>query len=88
MPHKRNPAARRARAGGALQAVAALPAVLAAAMATSTSAPPAPGRPSGSRCATRSACTGGAAAALREALEGLEVDAERMRANLDAPAGC
>ena len=33
------------------------------------------------------ATAGGAAAALAEALEGLEVDAGRMRANLDADAG-
>jgi 3-carboxy-cis,cis-muconate cycloisomerase len=33
------------------------------------------------------ALTGGAAAALREALDGLEVDADRMRANLDLTGG-
>jgi 3-carboxy-cis,cis-muconate cycloisomerase len=33
------------------------------------------------------ALTGGAAAAVREAVEGLEVDPERMRANLDATGG-
>lgn len=33
------------------------------------------------------ACAGGAAAAIREVLEGLEVDAERMRANLELTGG-
>ena len=33
------------------------------------------------------ALTGGAAAGVREALDGLEVDADRMRANLDATGG-
>ena len=50
---------------------------------TSTSAPPAPGTPSGRPLRELLRATGSAAAWLRDCLEHLEVDPERMRANLD-----
>ena len=50
---------------------------------TSTSAPPARGTPSGLPLRELLRSTGSAAAWLRECLEQLEVDPERMRANLD-----
>ena len=53
----------------------------------STSAPPAPGRPSGPLCPARWRYTGGALHALAGALESLEVDSTRMRQNLDLTGG-
>ena len=82
MPHKRNPAAAvRARAC-AQQAVAAASAVLAAASGEHERAA---GAWQAEWLPLRAALgfTGGAAGALRETLEGLQVDAERMRENLD-----
>ena len=81
MPHKRNPVAAISALGCAQQAPG-LVSTLLHAMVGSTSAPPAPGTASGARCATSSSTTGSAAAWLRTSLEGLEVDAERMLANL------
>ena len=51
----------------------------------STSAPPAPGTPSGARSPSLLTTTGSAAAWLRTSLEGLEVDADRMRATSATP---
>jgi 3-carboxy-cis,cis-muconate cycloisomerase len=82
MPHKQNPAAAvRARAC-AQQAVAAASAVLAAAGHEHERAA---GAWQAEWLPLRAALgfTGGAAAALRETLEGLQVHAERMRENLD-----
>ena len=62
-------------------------AVLSARWRRSTSARPAPGTPSGRRSPERWRSTGGAAAALARGARGLEVDAERMRANLEATGG-
>ena len=53
----------------------------------STSAPPAPGRPSGRRSPARSRTRAGRSHALAGALESLEVDAARMRRNLDLTGG-
>ena len=80
MPHKRNPVGSDARrlacaAAGARQRLRAHR----RRSRRSTSARRAPGRPSGRRSPTRSRSTGGAGGAVREALAGLEVDAERMR---------
>jgi 3-carboxy-cis,cis-muconate cycloisomerase len=82
MPHKRNPsAAVRARAS-AQQAVAAASSLLAAAAHEHERAA---GAWQAEWLPLRAALgfTGGAAAALRESLESLAVDADRMRANLD-----
>ncbi len=87
MPHKRNPVA--AVAALALRGAGARAGRDAArrAWCRSTSAPPAPGTPSGGRCSALLASTGSAAAWLRACLEALEVDPARMRANLDATGG-
>ena len=82
MPHKRNPVAAIAALGCAQQAPGAGRAPCWPRWCRSTSAPPAPGTANGARCATCSITTGSAAAWLRTSLEGLEVDAERMLANL------
>jgi 3-carboxy-cis,cis-muconate cycloisomerase len=82
MPHKQNPAAAvRARAS-AQQAIAAASALLAAAGHEHERAA---GAWQAEWLPLRAALgfTGGAAAALREALEGLQVHPERMRENLD-----
>ena len=87
MPHKQNPVgAVRARAC-AQQAVAAGVAVLAA---TGHEHERAAGAWQAEWLPLRAALgfTGGAAAALRETLDGLRSHAERMRANLDPRVGC
>ena len=87
MPQKRNPVkATLARSCGALAARACLRAP-GTAWCRSTSGPRAHGMPSGRRSAGRSMFAGGAAAAVAESLGGLEVDAARMRVNLDATGG-
>ncbi len=53
----------------------------------STSGPPAPGTPSGTRCGRALLLTAGAAARVADLLEGLDVDAARMRTNLDRTGG-
>jgi 3-carboxy-cis,cis-muconate cycloisomerase len=86
MPHKRNPsAAVRARAG-ALRAQAAAGTVLAA-MAQEHERAAGAWQAEWEPLREALALTGGAAAALRESLAGLVVDAGRMRANLDATGG-
>jgi 3-carboxy-cis,cis-muconate cycloisomerase len=86
LPHKRNPgAAVRARAC-ALRAQAAASAVLGA-MAQEHERAAGAWQAEWEPLRAALALTGGAAAALREALDRLEVDPERMRANLDATGG-
>jgi 3-carboxy-cis,cis-muconate cycloisomerase len=86
MPHKSNPtAAVRARAG-ALRAQAAAGTVLAA-MAQEHERAAGAWQAEWQPLREALALTGGAAAALHESLGGLEVDAARMRANLDATGG-
>jgi 3-carboxy-cis,cis-muconate cycloisomerase len=82
MPHKRNPAAAVRTRACAQQAVAAASALLAGAGHEHERAA---GAWQAEWLPLRAALglTGGAAAALRESLEGLQVHPERMRANLD-----
>jgi len=82
MPHKQNPAAAVRTRACAQQAVAATSALLAAAGHEHERAA---GAWQSEWLPLRAALgfTGGAAAALRESLEGLQVHEERMRANLD-----
>jgi 3-carboxy-cis,cis-muconate cycloisomerase len=86
MPHKRNPVAAICAAGCAQQAPG-LAATLLGAMAheheRAAGAWHAEWRPLGELLRS----TGSAVAWLRQSLEGLEVDPERMRANLDATGG-
>ena len=82
MPHKRNPVGADPRAGGGALGARGARACCWRRWPASTSARRAPGTASGARCPTRSAGTGGAAWSLHEALAGLTVDPERMRANL------
>ena len=82
MPHKRNPVravlARACARGGARAHVARARRRRARARARRR----ARGRPSGARSPEALALTGGALAAARESLAGLEVDTARMRANM------
>jgi 3-carboxy-cis,cis-muconate cycloisomerase len=82
MPHKRNPAAAVRTRACAQQAVAAASSLLASAAHEHERAA---GAWQAEWLPLRAALgfTGGAAAALRESLEGLQVHPERMRANLD-----
>ena len=86
MPHKRNPVAA-IRAIACARRLPALAGVLLGAMAQeherAAGAWHAEWQPLGEALAL----TGGAAACVRESLDGLELDRERMRANLDATAG-
>ena len=83
MPHKHNPVGASAR-GPPRGRCAAPSACCSRRWPASTSAPRARGRASGARCRRRSPAAGGAAWSLREALEGLTIDAERMAENLAA----
>ena len=86
MPQKRNPVASvrgdRLRPPGARRMPASC-----SRLEASTSARRGPGSRSGPRSATRSPDGRRGGARSREALAGLEVDAERMRENLDAAGG-
>ncbi len=83
MPHKRNPVGSTLARACALRARAAAGA-LAAALAQEHERAAGAWHAEWSPLAEVLACTGGAAWWLRQTLEGLEVDAERMRANIGA----
>jgi 3-carboxy-cis,cis-muconate cycloisomerase len=86
MPHKRNPVgAIRARAGA--RSVRAAAGVLLEAMAGEHERAAGAWHSEWTALSAALAGTGGAAWALHEGLSGLRVDAERMRANLDATGG-
>jgi 3-carboxy-cis,cis-muconate cycloisomerase len=86
LPHKRNPiAAIRARA--CAQRVPPLAALLLGAMAQEHERAAGAWHAEWEPLGDALALTGGAAGALRTSLEGLEVDGDRMRANLDSTGG-
>jgi 3-carboxy-cis,cis-muconate cycloisomerase len=82
MPHKRNPVGA-VRARAAARAVRAAAGVLLEAMAGEHERAAGAWHSEWTALSDALAYTGGAAWSLHEALSGLEVDAERMRANLD-----
>jgi 3-carboxy-cis,cis-muconate cycloisomerase len=86
MPHKRNLAAA-VRARGTARSVRAAAGVLLEAIAGEHERAAGAWHSEWSALSAALAGTGGAAAAVRESLEGLRVDPERMRANLDATGG-
>ncbi len=86
MPHKQNPVdAMWARAAAELGRAQA--AVLTGALVAEHERPGGAWQAEWDALSGSLAATGGAASALASALEGLEVDAERMRANLDLTGG-
>jgi 3-carboxy-cis,cis-muconate cycloisomerase len=86
MPHKRNPAAA-VRARAAARSVRAAAGVLLEAMAGEHERAAGAWHSEWTALADALAGTGGAAAAVRESLDGLAVDPDRMRANLDLTGG-
>ena len=86
MPHKRNPVVS-ARTLACAASARAHAARSSRPSRTSTSGRPARGTPSGTRSRGRSRAQAGAAAAVASVLAGLEVDAARMRRNLDLTGG-
>ena len=86
LPHKRNPVGA-ALAIACAHGVRGAASVLIAAQAQEHERAAAPGRPRWDALSRALALTGGAAAALAEALDGLEVHPDRMRANLDLTGG-
>ena len=86
MPHKRNPVGA-VRARAAARRCAALAGVLLAAMAGEHERAAGAWQSEWGALSAALAGTGGAAWSLREALEGLDVDTDRMAANLDGVPG-
>jgi 3-carboxy-cis,cis-muconate cycloisomerase len=86
MPHKRNPVGSALAAACARQ-VHAASSVLTGGLAQEHERAAGAWQAEWQSLASALALTGGAAASIREVLEGLEVDAERMRRNLDATDG-
>jgi len=86
LPHKRNPVGAVVARACAAQARGAA-GVLLGAMAQEHERAAGAWHAEWEALRTALAMSGGAAAAVREALDGLEVDADRMRSNLDATGG-
>ena len=87
MPQKQNPAGLGAGGGRRPAGHCRTPRRCCRDSSTSSSAPPAPGRRSGSRSQACSPTRGARSACAAEALAGLSVDTGRMRANLDLSGG-